>query len=242
MTTLAMVAILLFGCIGYVLLPVSDLPSVDFPTLVVNASLPGASPETMSTAVALPLERYFSTIAGVDSMSSSSSLGYTSITLQFTLDRNIDAAALDVQSMITRAVRDLPADMPAPPSFRKVNPADQPILRLVLSSPTLKLSDLDEYAETMLAQRISMIDGVAQVDVGGGQKYAVRALLDPRALASRQIGMNEVVDAVQSANSNQAVGNLYGDRKAYTLETNGQLMNADAYRPVIVAYRNGSPV
>src|ERR1051325_2057103 len=233
MTTLAMAAILLFGWIGYLLLPVSDLPSVDFPTLVVNANLPGASPETMSTAVALPLERYFSTIAGVDSMSSSSSLGNTSITLQFTLDRNIDAAALDVQSMITRAVRDLPADMPAPPSFRKVNPADQPILRLVLSSSTLKLSDLDEYAETMLAQRISMIDGVAQVDVMGGQKYAVRAMLDPRQLASRQ---------VRVAKWTQALGNLYGDRKAYTLETNGQLMSADAYRPVVVAYRNGAPI
>ena len=242
MTTLAMAAILLFGSIGYLLLPVSDLPSVDFPTLVVNASLPGASPETMSTAVALPLERYFSTIAGVDSMSSSSSLGYTSITLQFSLDRNIDSAALDVQSMITRSARDLPADMPNPPSFRKVNPADQPVLRLVLSSATMKLSDLDEYAETMLAQRISMINGVAQVDVMGGQKYAVRALLDPRSLASRQVGINEVVNAIQAANSNQAVGNLYGDKKAYTLETNGQLMNADAYRPIIVAYRNGAPV
>ena len=242
MTTLAMAAILLFGAIGYLLLPVSDLPSVDFPTLVVNASLPGASPETMSTAVALPLERYFSTIAGVDSMSSSSSLGNTSITLQFTLDRSIDAAALDVQSMISRAARDLPADMPSPPSFRKVNPADQPVLRLVLSSATLKLSDLDEYAETMLAQRISMIDGVAQVDVGGGQKYAVRALLDPRALAARQVGINEVVDAVRKGNTNQPVGNLYGDRKAYTLETNGQLMTAEQYRPMVVVYRNGAPV
>jgi HAE1 family hydrophobic/amphiphilic exporter-1 len=242
MTTLVMAAILLFGWIGYLLLPVSDLPSVDFPTIVVSAGLPGASPETMSTAVALPLERYFSTIAGVDSMSSSSSLGGTSITLQFTLDRNIDAAALDVQSMISRAARDLPADMPTPPSFRKVNPADQPVLRLILSSPTLKLSDLDEYAETMLAQRISMIDGVAQVDVGGGQKYAVRALLNPRALAARQIGINEVVDAITNANTNQAVGNLYGDRKAYTIETNGQLMSADAYRPMVVVYRNGAPV
>ena len=242
MTTLVMAAILLFGCIGYLLLPVSDLPSVDFPTIVVNAGLPGASPETMSTAVALPLERYFSTIAGVDSMSSSSSLGNTSITLQFTLDRSIDAAALDVQSMIARAARDLPPDMPSPPSFRKVNPADQPVLRLVLSSPTLKLSDLDEYAETMLAQRISMIDGVAQVDVMGGQKYAVRALLDPRVLAARQVGINEVVDAIQRGNTNRPVGNLYGDRKAFTLETNGQLTKADDYRPMVVVYRNGAPI
>ncbi len=242
MTTLVMAAILLFGIIGYLLLPVSDLPNVDFPTIVVNAGLPGASPETMSTAVAMPLERQFSTIAGLDSMTSSSSLGSTSITLQFALDRNIDAAALDVQSMIARAAHDLPEDMPSPPWFRKVNPADQPILRLVLSSPTLKLSQLDEYAETVLAQRISMITGVAQVDVGGAQKFAVRVQLDPRAMAARQIGIDEVVSAVQRNNTNQAVGNLFGDRKAFTLETNGQLMVAEQYRPLVVVYRNGAPV
>jgi HAE1 family hydrophobic/amphiphilic exporter-1 len=242
MTTLVMAAILLFGGIGYILLPVSDLPNVDYPTIVVNAGLPGASPETMSTAVAMPLERMFSTIAGVDSMTSSSSRGSTSITLQFSLNRAIDGAALDVQSMISRASRDLPSDMPAPPSFRKVNPADQPILRLVISSPTLKLSDVDEYATTVLAQRISMISGVAQVDVMGGQKYAVRAQLDPRELAVRQIGIDEVVSAVRSGNSNMAVGNLYGQRKAFTLETNGQLMTADQFRPLVVVYRNGAPV
>ena len=186
MTTLVMVAILLFGVAGYRLLPVSDLPNVDFPTISVSASLPGASPETMATAVATPLEKQFSTIAGIDSMTSTNSLGSTNITLQFTLDRNIDAAAQDVQAMIAKSARDLPQNMPAPPSYQKVNPADQPILYLALRSSTMRLSDVDEYAETMMAQRISMINGVAQVNVYGAQKYAVRVQLDPRALAARQ--------------------------------------------------------
>jgi hydrophobic/amphiphilic exporter-1 (mainly G- bacteria), HAE1 family len=242
MTTLVMFAILLFGWIGYRLLPVSDLPNVDFPTIVVSVSLPGASPETMSTAVAMPLERQFSTIAGVDSMTSTNMLGSTNITLQFTLDRDIDAAAQDVQSMISKAARDLPPNLPAPPSYRKVNPADSPILYLSLSSPTLKLSDVDEYAEVTLAQRISMIPGVAQVEVRGAQKFAVRAQLDPRALAARQIGLDEVVNAIQRGNVNEPVGTLYGQRKAYTIESNGQLMNAEQFAPLIVAYRNGAPV
>jgi HAE1 family hydrophobic/amphiphilic exporter-1 len=242
MTTLVMMAILLFGWMGYRLLPVSDLPNVDFPTIVVDASLPGASPETMSTAVAMPMEKQFSTIAGLDSMTSTNSLGSTSITLQFNLSRNIDAAAQDVQAMISKASRDLPQDLPAPPSFRKVNPADSPILYLSLSSPTLKLSEVDEYAETTLAQRISMVSGVAQVLVYGAQKFAVRAQLDPRALASRAIGIDEIVDAIQTGNVNRPVGILYGEHEAFTIEDNGQLTDAKQYEPLIVAYRNGAPV
>jgi HAE1 family hydrophobic/amphiphilic exporter-1 len=242
MTVLVMLAILLFGWMGYRALPVSDLPNVDFPTIVVSVSLPGASPRTMSTAVAMPLERQFSTIAGVDSMTSTNSLGSTNITLQFSLTRNIDAAAQDVQAMISKAQRDLPRDLPAPPSFRKVNPADQPILYLALSSRLLKLSQVDEYAETVLAQRISMISGVAQVEVYGAQKFAVRAQLDPRQLATRRIGIDEVADAIARGNVNNPVGTLYGQHQAVTLETNGQLTDATDYGPLIVAYRNGSPV
>ncbi|HXB20965.1 MAG TPA: efflux RND transporter permease subunit, partial [Candidatus Solibacter sp.] len=241
-TTLIMAAILLFGIFAYRLLPVSDLPNVDFPTIQVNASLPGASPETMGSAVALPLEKQFSTIAGLDSMTSSSALGGTSITLQFTLDRNIDAAAQDVQSMIAKTLSQLPPEMPTPPSYQKVNPADQPILYLNLNSPTMRLSDVDEYAETTVAQRISMINGVAQVQVFGAQKYAVRAQLDPRALAARQIGIDDVENAIRNANVNLPTGTLYGHSTAYTVQATGQLLNAAQYRPLIVAYRNGSPV
>jgi HAE1 family hydrophobic/amphiphilic exporter-1 len=241
-TTLIMAAILIFGIFAYRLLPVSDLPNVDFPTISVTASLPGASPETMAAAVALPLEKQFSTIAGVDSMSSTNALGGTSITLQFTLDRNIDAAAQDVQAMIAKTVSQLPPELPSPPSYQKVNPADQPILYLVLSSPTMKLSDVDEYAETTVAQRISMVSGVAQVQVFGAQKYAVRAQLDPRKLAIHQIGIDEVGAAIQNSNVNLPTGTLFGHSTAYTVQATGQLLNAAQYRPLIVAYRNGSPV
>ena len=241
-TTLIMAAILLFGIFAYRLLPVSDLPNVDFPTIQVNAVLPGASPETMASAVALPLEKQFSTIAGLDSMTSSSALGGTSITLQFTLDRNIDAAAQDVQSMIAKTLSQLPPELPTPPSYQKINPADQPILYLSLNSPTMRLSDVDEYAETTVAQRISMINGVAQVQVFGAQKYAVRVQVDPRALATRQIGIDEVESAIQNANVNLPTGTMYGHSTAYTVQATGQLLNADQYRPLIVAYRNGSPV
>jgi HAE1 family hydrophobic/amphiphilic exporter-1 len=242
MTTLVMLAILLFGIIGYRLLPVSDLPNVDFPTITVNASLPGASPETMASAVATPLERQFSTISGLDSMSSASSQGITVITLQFNLSRDIDAAAQDVQAMIAKSTRQLPPDMPSPPSYQKVNPADQPILYLTLNSTTLPLSTVDEYAETFMAQRISMISGVAQVQVFGAQKYAVRIQLDPQALATRQIGIDEVSNAVQGANVNLPTGTLWGTHQAFTVEANGQLTDAASYRPIIIAYRNGSPV
>jgi len=241
-TTLIMVAILLFGIFAYRLLPVSDLPNVDFPTINVSASLPGASPDTMASAVALPLEKQFSTIAGLDSMTSASALGGTNITLQFTLDRNIDAAAQDVQAMIAKTLSQLPPEMPTPPSYQKVNPADQPVLYLALSSPTMRLSDVDEYAETTVAQRISMVSGVAQVAVFGTQKYAVRAQLDPRQLAIHQIGIDEVYTAINNANVNLPTGTLFGHSTAYTVQATGQLLQAAQYRPLIVAYRNGSPV
>jgi len=242
MTTLIMSAILLFGIMAYRLLPVSDLPNVDFPTILVNAALPGASPETMASAVATPLERQFSTIAGLDNMTSVSALGSTQITLQFNLSRNIDAAAQDVQAMIAKAARLLPQNMPSPPTYQKVNPADQPIIYLALSSPTLPLSAVDEYAETTMAQRISMISGVAQVQVFGSQKYAVRTQLDPRALASRGIGLDEVANAVANGNVELPTGTLQGSTKSFTIQASGQLMDAAAYRPLIVAYRNGNPV
>ena len=243
MTTLLMAAILIFGIAGYRLLPVSDLPNVDFPTIMVSVTQPGASPETMASAVALPLEKQFSTIAGIDQMTSTSYLGATSITLQFSLARNIDAAAQDVQAMIAKAQRDLPNNLPYPPSFQKVNPADQPVLYLSLFSPTMRLSDVDEYAETTMAQRISMIDGVAQVSVYGAQKYSPHIQLNPRLLASRQIGIDEVVNAIQKGTVNEPTGTLYGAQQAITVNNpNGQLWRAKEYRPLIVAYRNGSPV
>ena len=200
MTTLVMLGIVLFGIAGYRLLPVSDLPNVDFPTIQVTAILPGANPDTMAASVATPLERQFSTIAGLDNMNSSSALGMTSITLQFSLDRSLDGAALAVQAAITAAQKNLPPNLPSPPTFQKVNPADQPVLYLSINSLTLPLSDVDEYAETLMSQRISMISGVAQVMVFGAQKYAVRVQLDPDALASRGIGINEVEQAVQQHN------------------------------------------
>ena len=205
---LCMVSIVIAGLVGYRLLPVSDLPSVDFPTISVSANLPGANPETMASTVATPLEKEFATIAGIDSMSSVSSQGATRITIQFALNRDIDAAAQDVQAAISRSLRRLPENMPTPPSFRKVNPADQPILYLTLTSPTLPMSALDEYGQTMLSQRISMVDGVAQVQVYGSQKYAVRIELDPYAMASKGIGIDEVTTAVSSYNVNNPLGSL----------------------------------
>ncbi|MGH9710810.1 MAG: efflux RND transporter permease subunit, partial [Candidatus Acidiferrales bacterium] len=242
MTSLVMLAILLFGVIAYRNLAVSDLPNVDFPTINVSASLAGASPETMASAVATPLEKQFTTIAGLDSMTSSSSLGSTSITLQFDLNRNIDGAAQDVQAAITAASHQLPPNMPTPPTFRKVNPADSPIFFLAVTSPTLPLSEVDEYGETLLGQQISMVSGVAQVSVYGSMKYAVRIQLDPKELASRQIGIDEVTTAVQNANVNLPTGTLYGAHKAFTVLANGQMTDASMYRQLIVAYRNGSPV
>ena len=242
MTTLVMLAILLFGIMAYRQLPVSDLPNVDFPTINVNASLPGASPETMAAAVATPLERQFSTIAGLDTMTSASYLGSTSITLQFNLSRNIDAAAQDVQSAIAAAARQLPPNMPSPPSYNQVNPADQPVFVLALTSDTMPLYDLDEYGETVMAQRISTVPGVAQVGVFGAQKYAVRIQLDPQQLATRGIGIDEVGNAVKNSNVNLPTGVLQGPFTAYTVQANGQLLRAADYRPLTVAYRNGAPV
>lgn len=242
MTTLMMVALLIFGIIGYRTLPVSELPAVDFPTISVSASLPGASPETMAAAVATPLEGQFSTIAGLDSMTSTSAQGSATITLQFALDRNIDAAAQDVQSAIAAALRKLPPNMPAPPSFRKVNPADSPIFYIAMSSPTLPLSLVHEYAETQLAQRLSTVPGVAQVQIYGSQKYAVRVQANPDQLAARGIGIDELQQAIAQGNVNQPVGQLDGSRQTFALKDNGQLSNAAAYRPLIVTWRNGAPV
>jgi HAE1 family hydrophobic/amphiphilic exporter-1 len=242
MTTLVMIAILLFGVMAYRQLPVSDLPNVDFPTIQVSASLPGASPETMAASVATPLERQFSTISGLDSMTSSSSLGSTNVTLQFNLARNLDAAAQDVQAAIAAAGRQLPPNMPAPPSYNKVNPADQPVIYLALSSETMPMNQLDEYAETLMAQRISTVQGVAQVQVYGAQKYAVRIQLDPREIATRGVGIDEVVSAVRSSNVNLPTGVLYGPYTNYTIQANGQLFKAADYRRVTVAWRNGAPV
>jgi HAE1 family hydrophobic/amphiphilic exporter-1 len=242
MTVLVMVGILIFGIIGYRLLPINALPNVDFPTIQVQAQLSGANPDTMASAVATPLEKQFSTIAGVDTMTSVSTDGLATITLQFSLDRNIDAAAQDVQSAIAAAARSLPPSMPTPPTQRKVNPADAPIMNIVLSSATLPLSTVAEYAENLLAQQISTISGVAQVQVYGSQQYAVRIQLDPNALATRGIALTDVEQAVGNSNVNLPTGTLYGSDKATSIQATGQLMTAQAYAPIIVAYRNGAPV
>jgi HAE1 family hydrophobic/amphiphilic exporter-1 len=242
MTTLIMVGILVFGVVGYRALPVAALPNVDFPTISVSASLPGASPETMASAVATPLEKQFSTIPAVDSMTSTSSLGSTSITLQFSLDRNIDAAAQDVQAAISAALRQLPTQMTTPPTFRKVNPADSPIFYIAFTSKTLRLSTLDEYAENTLAQRISTVNGVAQVNVYGSQKYAVRIDLNPDALAGRNLGIDTIAKAVASGNVNLPTGTLYGPNRVYNVNVNGQLLDAAAFGGLIVSYQNGAPV
>ena len=241
-TTLIMLGIIVFGLMAYQQLPVSDLPTVDFPTIQVSASLPGASPDTLASAVALPLEKQFATIAGVTSINSTSSQGQTNITLQFELSRNIDSAAQDVQAMIARAARALPPQMPAPPSYQKVNPGDQPVLFLVLRSATLPLPVINEYAESTIAQRISMVSGVAQVQVFGAAKYAVRVDLDPRKLSAHGIGVDEVATAIQNSNVSLPTGTMYGAQQTFTVLANGQLLRADKYGPMIIAYRNGNPV
>ena len=242
MTTLVMAAFLIFGVFGFHLLPVSDLPAVDFPTISVSASLPGASPATMASAVATPLEKQLSTIAGVDSMTSVSAQGSAQITIQFSLDRDIDSAAQDVQAAITKASRQLPPEMPSPPTYSKVNPADSPVLFLAMSSATLPLSAVDDFAENLLAQRISMVNGVAQVNIYGAQQFAVRVQVDPNKLAAYGLGIDSVAQAVAAGNVNQPLGTLYGQHQAFTIQDNGQLKNAAAFRPLIVAYRNGNPV
>ena len=241
MTTLVMAGILIFGLVAYRQLPVSDLPAVDYPTISVSASLSGASPETMASAVATPLEKQFSTIPGIEAMTSTSGQGSTQISLQFALSRNIDAAAQDVQAAISQAQRQLPQDM-LPPSFRKVDPSSSPIVYYALRSNTMPLSQLDEYAETFLAQRLSTVDGVAQVQVYGSQKYAVRIQLDPQQLSARSIGIDEVATAVQNGNVNVPTGILWGTDKAYAVESQGQLTNAAGFAALVVAYRDGAPV
>ena len=241
MTTLVMMGILIFGLVAYRQLPVSDLPAVDYPTISVSASLPGASPETMATSVATPLEKEFSTIPGIETMTSTSTQGGTSISLQFALSRDIDAAAQDVQAALSQAVRQLPQDM-LPPSFRKVDPSASPILYYALRTSTLPLSELNEYAETFLAQRLSTVEGVAQVDVYGSQKYAVRIQLDPQQLAARRIGIDEVATAVRNGNVNLPTGILWGTDRVYAVESQGQLTNAADFGALVVAYRDGAPV
>ncbi len=242
MTSLVMLAVMLFGLFAYRLLPVNDLPNIDYPTIQVRSDLPGANPETMASAVATPLERQFSTIAGLDSMSSTNGQGISIITLKFSLEKGIDSAAQDVQAAISKAARQLPRDMPTPPSYQKVNPADQPVLYLALSSPSLPLSEVNEFADTVISPRISMINGVAQVLVYGSQKYAVRVQLDPRALASRGIGVDEVAAALDAGNVNLPTGGLQGARQAFTIQATGQLYDAGAFKKLIVAYRGGAPV
>ncbi|HEX3866671.1 MAG TPA: efflux RND transporter permease subunit [Gemmatimonadaceae bacterium] len=241
MTTLVMIGILVFGIVAYKQLPVSDLPNVDFPTITVTASLPGTSPQTMAATVATPLEKQFSTIAGIDNMTSTSSLGQTQIVIQFALDRNVDAAAQDVQAAIAQTSRQLPQGI-IPPSYQKTNPADAPILTLALTSDQVPLSTLDEYGETTLAQRLSMVGGVAQVLVYGTQKYAVRIQLDPGQLASRSIALEDVANQIIAQNVNLPTGVLWGPRTALTVQATGQLDNASEFGDVIIAYRDGAPV
>jgi len=241
MTTLVMIGILVFGIVAYRQLPVSDLPNVDFPTVTVSATLPGTSPQTMAATVATPLEKAFSTIAGIDNMTSTSSLGQTQIVVQFALDRNIDAAAQDIQAAIAQTSRSLPQGI-IPPAYQKTNPADAPILTLALTSDEVPLSVLDEFGETTLAQRLSMVGGVAQVLVYGAQKYAVRLQLDPGQLATRGIALEDIATAIASQNVNMPTGVLYGPKTALTVQATGQLENAKQFSDVIVAYRNGAPV
>src|SRR5579863_8745010 len=237
-----MAGIALFGVVAYRGLAVSDLPSVDFPTIQVQAGLPGADPTTMASAVATPLERQFTSIAGLDTMTSNSSTGNTQITLTFDLDRDIDGAAVDVQTAISEATPLLPAGLPAPPSFKKANPADQPIMYMALTSATRPLWELDEYAETLIAQRLSMVSGVAQVQVWGSAKYAVRVQVDPDKLNAKHLGLNEIDTAINGWNVNLPTGTLYGPHTSYNVQANGQLMHAADYRPLVVAWRNGAPV
>src|SRR6476660_4459427 len=241
-TTLLVTSILIFGVVGYRALPVSDLPNVDFPTIQVTANLPGASPETMASSVAAPLERQFSTISGLSSIISTSGQGVSSITMQFDLERSIDGAALDVQSALTTAARKLPIEMTTPPSFKKVNPGDFPVINLSVNSATLPLSAVDEYAQTILAQQISQLPGVAQVDVYGSQKYAVRVQVDPVAAASRNISLDDIRTVVNKTNSNSPVGTLYGKDQNITLLATSAMRKAEEYKKVVVSYRNGAPV
>ncbi|MBX9770099.1 MAG: efflux RND transporter permease subunit, partial [Candidatus Obscuribacterales bacterium] len=242
MTTLVMAAIMLFGVLGYTSLPISNLPNVDFPTILVTSNLPGASAETMASAISIPLEKQFATIAGLNQMTSTSTLGQSQITLQFDPSRNMDGAALDVQGAINAASRQLPPQMTVPPTFAKVNPASQPVIYLAISSTTLPMHQVDYYAQTLIGQRISRIAGVAQVQVNGAQTYAVRVQVNPQRLASYGLGIDDVMRAVTAANQNQPTGILWGKTQAFTIQSNGQLLDANAYRNVIIASPGGSPI
>jgi HAE1 family hydrophobic/amphiphilic exporter-1 len=242
MTVLVMLTILFFGLFSYDKLPINNLPNVDFPTIQVTAGMPGASPENMASTVATPLEKEFTKIAGLQSMTSTSSMGSTSIVLQFSLDRNIDAVAQDVNTAISAARTYLPNDLPSPPSYRKTNPANQPIMYFIMTSQTMPMPDVQDFAENFVSGYLSTVDGVAEVKVMGAQKKAVRVKLDPQAMAGRNIGVNEVVAAVQAGNVNRPGGILDGSFQAFTIESNGQLVNAEAFNRLIVAYRNGKPV
>src|SRR5262245_14183603 len=242
LTTLVTAAIIVFGIFGYRLLAVSALPAVDFPTISITATLPGASAETMAASVASPIERQLSTISGISSMTSSSSLGTTSITIQFDLNRNIDGAALDVQTALAVAARRLPIEMTTPPFFRKVNPGDYPVVYFSLNSDTLPLSLVNDYAELVLAQQISQLPGIAQVLVYGAQRFAVRVQVDPVAAAVRNISLDDIRNVVAKANSNSPVGTLVGPRQNITLTASAAMTKAEEYRKVVVAYRNGVPV
>src|SRR5262249_17646756 len=242
MTTLLTMAVVAVGSVGYFFLPVAALPQVDFPTIAVSTSLPGASPATMAASISTPLEREFSAIAGIDSITSVSGLGIGRITVQFNLNRSIDAAAQDIQAAIGNAARKLPAEMTTPPSYRKVNPGASSVLQLTLVSKSLPLSTVNEFAEIKIGQRLPTRPGVAQVAIFGPQKYAVRVQVDPDLIASRSISMDEIQRAVAAASSTTPVGALSGPQKAATLQADTQLTQASAYLPLIVAYRNGAPV
>ncbi len=237
-----MLGLLVFGAATYSLLPVAALPNVDFPTITVSATLPGASPETMASSVATPLEQQFAAIQGLASMNSTSGLGTTSIALQFNLGRNIDGAATDVQTAINAASGLLPKDLPNPPTYRKVNPADRAVLIYAVHSDDMPMYKVDDYAFTILAQKISAMQGVSQVLVGGQQDFAVRIQANPSALAAHGIGLEDVRLAISNATLNQAKGNFENEHQSFTIDTNDQLFQASTYRQIIVAYRNGAPV
>src|SRR3984885_12985206 len=241
-TSLLMLGILVFGLVAYNLLPVAAIPNVDFPTITVSAQFPGASPETMASSVATPLEQQFAAIQGLTQMTSTSGLGNTSITLQFDLSRNIDGAAGDVQTAINAAGGLLPKDLPNPPTYRKTNPADRAILVYAVHSDGMPIYKVDDFAYTIIAQKLSTISGVAEVDIAGQQQYAAHIQVNPGALASRGIGLEDVHNALAAATLDEPKGNLEGAHQQLTIDTNDQLFNAQAYRNVIIAYRNGAPV
>src|SRR5689334_6677180 len=241
MTTLIMIGILVFGVVSYRRLPVSDLPTIDYPTLNVSANLPGASPETMAATVATPLEKAFSAIAGIDEITSNSNTGSTNITLQFGLDRNVEVAAQDVNAAIGKTLPSLPSTI-LPPNYRKNNPNATPVVTIALTSNVLPMTEVDEYAETEIAQRLSMVEGVSSVNVFGSAKYAVRVQLDPKQLSTRNIGVSQVANAIRQNNVMLPTGVIYGKDKTLTLNATGQMQSAAEFRRLIIAYRNGAAV